>query len=174
VGPPPTTTSTTARPIDPAVIPTDPADIDEAYVQAVVDALFKVDAKATEIFVETQRLEPEAIEYLRAIYVPEEVDRQINIWGQDLALRGDELLVGTLGNDVQRVIDVKSDCVYVEVRRDYSATTTRKSEKRSTYLGFTPKVEADDSERLNPTTWMMFMDGLNADGSEPDNPCADR
>jgi len=64
LGPAPTTTSTTATAIDVATIPADPEDIDEAYVQAVVDALFAVDAKATEIFVETNRLEPEGIEYL--------------------------------------------------------------------------------------------------------------
>jgi hypothetical protein len=140
----------------------------------VVDALFEVDAKATKIFVETNRLEREAIDYLRAIYLPEEVDRQVNIWGQDLALRGDELLVGTLHNDVQRVIDVEEDCVYVEVESDYSATTTREAPQRKIYLGLTPKVEGDDTERVNPTAWMLFMDGLNADGSEPENPCADR
>jgi hypothetical protein len=43
----------TSRAIDVATIPADPAQIDEAYVQAVVDTLFEVDAKATKIFVET-------------------------------------------------------------------------------------------------------------------------
>ncbi len=82
------TTSPSERVIDPRVIPADPADIDEAYVQAVVDALFEIDAKATKIYVETKDVtNKEAAAYLRAIYVPEEFDRQINLWFHDLALR---------------------------------------------------------------------------------------
>lgn len=167
----PSTTPTTVRPVDPAVIPEDPADIDEAYVQAVVDALFAVDAKATEIFVETKLLDREAIDILRAIYVPEEVDRQVNIWGHDLALRSDELLAGVLHNDVQRVIDVAEDCVYVEVESDYSEVTTREAPLAMNYLGLTPKVNGDGPEGPNPTAWMMFMNAVNPDGSEPANPC---
>jgi hypothetical protein len=174
IGPGPTTTSTTARPVDVAVIPDDPAEIDEAYVQAVVDALFAVDAQATKIFVETQRLDEEAIDILRSIYVPEELDRQVNIWFQDLAQRGEELLPGVLHNDVQRVIDVADDCVYLEVLRDYKDTTTRESSPRPIYLGLTPKLEDEDPSGRNGTSWMIFMNGLNPDGSEPENPCADR
>ncbi|CAN5716586.1 hypothetical protein BH24ACT2_BH24ACT2_05500 [soil metagenome] len=174
LGTAPTTTSTTARIIDPAVIPEDLADIDEAYVQVVVDALFEVDAKATEIFVETQEVDEDAVDILRGIYLPEEVERQVNIWEQDLALRSDELLVGVLHNDVQRVIDVTEDCVYVEVRTDYSDVTTRDAPLRSIYLGLTPKIDGDDSQQVNPTSWMLFMDGLDEDESEPENPCAGR
>jgi hypothetical protein len=174
IGPGPTTTSTIARPVDVAVIPDDPAEIDEAYVQAVVDALFAVDAQAGQIFVETRQLDEEAIDILRSIYVPEELDRQVNIWGQDLALRGDQLLPGTLHNDVQRVIDVAVDCVYAEVLRDYSDTTTREAPAREIYLGLTPKLEGEDQAARNETAWMLFMDGLNPDESEPKNPCADR
>jgi hypothetical protein len=174
IGPGPTTTSTTARPVDVAVIPDDPAEIDEAYVQAVVDALFAVDAQATKIFVETQRLDEEAIDILRSIYVPEELDRQVNIWGQDLALRGDELLPGTLHNDVQEVLDVADDCVYVAVESDYSDVSIRGASLSVNYLGLTPKIEDDDPEGLNPTGWMLFMNGLNLDGSQPENPCQGR
>ncbi len=174
IGPGPTTTSTTARPVDVAVIPDDQAEIDEAYVQAVVDALFAVDAQATKIFVETQRLDEEAIDILRSIYVPEELDRQVNIWFQSLAQGSENLLSGSLKNDVQRIIDVAEDCVYVEVESDYSETTKRHVPLAINYLGLTPKEGTDDPEKLNPTTWMMFMDGVNLDGSEPENPCEGR
>jgi hypothetical protein len=174
LGTAPTSVPTTARPIDVAVIPDDPADIDEAYVQAVVDALYRVDAQAGRIFIETMQLDDEAIDILRSIYVPEELDRQVDIWFQDLAQRGDELLPGMLENDVQRIIDVADDCVYVEVSRNYSDTTTRPSSPREIYLGLTPKAPGDDPEGVNETAWMLFMDGLNPDGSEPENPCAGR
>jgi hypothetical protein len=171
IGPAPTTTSTVARPVDVAVIPEDPAEIDEAYAQAVVDALFAVDARATAIFVESQRLDEEAIDILRSIYVPDELDRQVNAWGQDLALRGDELLPGVLHNEVQQVIDVADDCVYVAVESDYSDVTVRGASLSINYLGLTPKLEGDDAEGLNPTGWMLFMNGVEFHGSQPENPC---
>jgi hypothetical protein len=174
VGSPPTVTSTTARLVDPAVIPTDPADIDEAYVQAVVDALFEVDAKATTIFLETQAPEQRAIEYLRAIYLQEELDQQVDVWFQSLARGTETLIPGKLENDVTRLIGKTDDCVYLEVEVDFSATTTRDVGSSINYLGLTPKRVNDDPSNLNPTAWMLFSDGVNLDGSEPENPCAGR
>ncbi len=166
------TTSASERVIDPSVIPADPADIDEAYVQAVVDALFEVDAKATKIYVETKDVtNKEAAAYLRSIYVPEEFERQINLWFQDLALRSGELLPGVLGNEVRRVLDAASDCVYVEVIRDYSSTSRLAAPPRAAYLGLTPKLPDDDPSELNPTAWMLFMSGVDP---EPGSPCEGR
>jgi hypothetical protein len=91
-----------------------------------------------------------------------------------LLQRPDQLLAGVLRNDVQRIIDVADDCLYVHVASDYSEVTTRVVPPTSNYLGLTPKIAGDDPEGRNPTAWMMFMDGINADGGEPDNPCAGR
>ena len=172
LGTAPATPSTTAREIDPAVIPDDLADIDEAYVQVVVDALFEVDAKATEIFVETQEVDEDAVDILGAIYVPDEVERQVYIWGQDLTMGGDELLPGVLHNEVTRVVDVTENCVYVEVESGYSDVLSREVLLSFNYLGLTPKREGDDPQGLNQTAWMMFMNAVEPDGSEPKNPCA--
>ncbi len=170
-----TTSSTAPAAPDPAVIPDDLAEIDEEYVQAVVDELFAVDAKAGEIFIRTREpLNQEAIDYLEAIYTEEEVERQLDIWFQDLALRHDELRPGTLRNEVQEVIDVARDCVYVRVLRDYSETTIRAGEPRTIYVGLTPKRQHDDPNGWNSTAWTLFMDGLNLDGSQPENPCEGR
>jgi hypothetical protein len=170
------TTSSTAPPApDPAVIPEDLAEIDEAYVQAVVDELFAVEAKAAQIFIATRDpLDERALEYLRAIYVQEEFETQVNIWFQSLALRADKLTPGTLVHDVDRVIDARPDCVYIQATRDYSDTTVLEVAPEIIYLGLTPKRGSTDFERLNPTAWMLFMNGLNADGSQPENPCAGR
>ncbi|HEV2767871.1 MAG TPA: hypothetical protein VGV63_09240 [Acidimicrobiales bacterium] len=169
------TTSTTAPAApDPAVIPDDLAEIDEEYVQAVVDELFAVDAKATGIFLTTKTLDERAIEYLQAIYTEEELDRQVDHWFQDLAHRSDELLPGALRNRVTRVIQVGDDCVYVEVETDYSQVSTRKVPPAHNYLGLTPKLDGDDPGGLNPTAWVLFMDGVEPDGSPPENPCEGR
>ena len=170
----PTTTTTAPEAVDPAVIPDDPADIDEDYLQAVVDALFAVDAQAAKIFIETKKVDERAVDILRAVHVPDEHARQVNIWTVSLAERADLLLPGTLGNDVQRVIDVRPDCVYLEVLRDYSETTTLDVPRQQVYLGLTPKIEGDDPNGMNPTAWMIFMNGLDDDDSEPENPCEGR
>jgi hypothetical protein len=169
-----TTSSTAPAAPDPAVIPEDLAEIDEAYVQAVVDELFAVDAKATEIFVTTKTLDERAIRYLEAIYVGEELDQQVDVWFQTLAKGSDTLLPGMLRNDVQRIIDVASDCVFFEVKVDYSETTTRNVPSATNFLGITPKEVGDDPNTVNPTAWMLFTDGFNLDGSEPENPCDGR
>ena len=171
VGTAPTTTTTAPEVPNPAVIPDDPADIDEEYLQAVVDALYAVDAQAARIFIETKRVDERAVDIIKSIYVPNEHARQVDTWRQSVQIRPEELLPGTLSNDVQRVIDVVSDCVYLEVLRDYSETTTLDVDPRRIYLGLTPKVEGDDLNGMNPTAWMVFMDGSNRDGSEPGNPC---
>ena len=164
-------TSSTEPAPDPAVIPDDPAEIDEEYVQAVVDELFEVDAKATEIFVTTKTLDERALDYLEAIYTDDESLRQADVWVQTLARGSDTLLPGPLINDVTRMIHRSTDCIYVEVEVDYSQTTTRDVPASLSYLGLTPKQQTDDPNGLNPTAWMLFMDGTNADGSEPENPC---
>ena len=166
-----TTSSTAAVAPDPAVIPDDLAEIDEEYVQAVVDELFAVDAKATEIFVTTKTLDERAIEYLEAIYTEEEVERELNSWFQALASSSENLLPGALKNDVKQVLTVTEDCVYLEALRDYSDTTRRDVAARTVFLGLTPKLPGDDPEGLNPTQWTLFMDGFNPNGSRPENPC---
>ena len=169
------TTTTSQRVIDPSVIPADPADIDEAYVQAVVDGLFAVDGKATEIFVETKDVtNREALDYLSAVFVGDERQQQVNAWFQTLALRPEQVLSGALVHDVHRLIGVAADCVFVEVERDFSETTTNDAPVSVTYLGLTPKREGDDPKGLNPTAWMVFSDSISLDGPEQENPCAGR
>jgi hypothetical protein len=167
-----TTSSTAPAAPDPAVIPDDLAEIDEAYVQAVVDELFAVDAKATEIFVTTKTLDERAIDYLEAIYVAEELDQQVDVWFRTLARGSDTLLPGSLGHEITRIINPGPKCVFVEAQRNYAKTTTQEVPPRPVYLGIVPKRETDDPEGLNPTAWVLFTDGFNADGSEPENPCA--
>ncbi len=167
-----TTSSTAPAAPDPAVIPDDLAEIDEEYVQAVVDELFAVEAKAAEIFIATREMDERALEYLRAIYTEDEFQSQQNVWFQSLAVGYESLVPGTLRHEVERIIDVRPDCIYLKAIRDYSETTTRDVGTGPIFLGLTPKRETDDPNSLNPTEWMLFMNGFNPDGSEPENPCA--
>jgi hypothetical protein len=161
-----------AAPVDVAVIPDDPADIDEAYVQAVVDALFAVDAQATKIFLEMKAPDERAIKHLEAIYITEELDQQIDAWFKTLALRSEQVLPGALQHSVRRIIDMAPDCVFFEADRDFSQTTTNDAPIALTYLGLTPKADSDDPEELNPTAWMLFSDSITLEGPDKESPCA--
>lgn len=170
VGPGPTTTSAPVEaPPDPSVIPEDPADIDEEYVQTLVDALFAVDAKATEIFVNTRELDEEGIKYLEAIYIGEELDRQI--YSSSQTLDSETLQAGALEHEVSRLIQVFEDCVYFAAERSYSQTSSAAVPPRVVYLGISSKPSDADEEQLNPTAWMLFTDGFNLDGSQPEDAC---
>jgi hypothetical protein len=166
VGPEPTTTTFLEAPPDPSVIPDDPADIDEDYVQAVVDALFAVDAKATEIFVNTRQLDEEGIKYLEAIYIGDELDRQVYSWSQ--TIDSEALLPGTLEHKVSHLLQVFEDCVFFSVERDYSKTSREFVPPRIVYLGISPKPPG---HQLNTTAWVLFTDGFNPDGSQPEDAC---
>ena len=174
LGTAPPTTSTTARPVDVAAIPDDPADIDETYVQAVIDALFAVDAEATKIFVETKQLDPRGVEILASIYIGEELDQQVHHWEQLLAQRPDEVLPGALRHSVRRILGVAADCVFVMAERDFAATTTRTAPPTMTYLGITPKEPSDDPGGRNSSGWVIFSDGVAIQGRAPEDPCVGR
>jgi hypothetical protein len=168
------TTSTTAERTDPFAIPDDPADIDEAYLQRVVDALYAVDAMATRKIVASRALSDAETRFLRAIFLEEEYDQQVDGWQQTLA-RGPGMFrdpPGALAHDVTRLITVAPDCIYLEALRDFGAVTARDVEVSAVYLGLTPKRSPDDPGGLNPTPWMLFSDGFNLDGSVPEDPCA--
>jgi hypothetical protein len=174
LGPGPTTTSVPLKaPPDPAVIPDDPADIDEDYVQAVVDALFAVDAKATEVFVNTRQLDEEGIKYLEAIYIDDELEQQVDAWRQTLAERIDLVQPGVLRHKVDEILSSSSDCVFAITDRDFSETSAIEAPRSRTFLGLTPKLEEDDLQNLNPTPWMLFSDSISPNGGQPENPCVD-
>lgn len=168
----PSTAPTTA-PIDVSVIP---PVIDEPYVNAVLAALDEVSGRATRAIVASKNVTPEAADLLNAIYDDERFTIQVDAWyeaiGSDPQLSALKPNPGNRKTTVNRLISASADCVWVAVDRDYSANAAAPVEPGVEYIALRPLDPSNDPNQYNPTAWMITVDGMNPDGSEPGNPCA--
>jgi hypothetical protein len=73
---------------------------------------------------------------------------------------------------VSRLITASPICIFAEVGRDYSPVSEGLASRASKlYVILVTKNDADDPRHLNPTPWAMLYDGVQADGSQPDDVC---
>lgn len=165
-------TSSTTAPIDVSVIP---PVIDEPYLTAVLAALDEVDSEATRMIVAAKNLTPAAADYLNAIYSDEEFTRQVDLWyasfAHDLELKGIRPSPGNRVTRIERIIDVSARCVWLAVKRDYSAVEFDPGPDRNEYVALQPLDRSNDLRGVNRTAWMITVDGFREDRSEPSNPC---
>ncbi|MGH9152382.1 MAG: hypothetical protein ACRD03_08310 [Acidimicrobiales bacterium] len=165
---PSSTTSTTV--VDVSAIP---EVIDEAYLNRVLAALDAVEARATELIVANKALVPEAAEILNSVYADDRFSAHADAWVE--ALVDDPALssvrAGSRRTTVERVITAGPTCVWSEVRRDYSETTATPQPLQTEYVALRPLDPSNDPNQHNSTAWMITVDGFNADGSEPVDPC---
>lgn len=168
-----TTSSTAAPAIDVSVVP---ATIDEPYLNAVLAALDEIEGEARKIIVATKRFPPEAADLLNAIYSDKAFEAEAEVWfaaiGSDPELKGARPDQGRRVTAVERVIDASPSCVWVAVRRDYTATDVSPGPLRTEYVALEPLDRTNDPKGRNPTPWMITTDGFRSDGTEPSNPCA--
>jgi hypothetical protein len=165
----PTSTSTAVPPVDPSVIPEDPAAIDEAYVEAVLEEHNRVIGDALRLQLQGAELE-EIVDRYNAIYVPDVADAELT---DTLQLSAEEASrykspPGNTTSDVVELFEVTPTCIAVlwcrALKVWWSIHPTR-SQLRSSY------VWADPSERseLNPTAWLS--EGLTLPESEGFRSC---
>ncbi|MGQ0744086.1 MAG: hypothetical protein ACT4OS_07080 [Acidimicrobiales bacterium] len=65
--------------------------------------------------------------------------------------------------EAQHVYTFSTDCIFVEVRRYFRLLDGYRTEWVA--------MERRQADRSNPTGWVLIYDGLQDDGSGPDNPC---
>ena len=146
----------------------------EATVNHVLAALDAVMGDLQRILVKERRITPEVTDRLQAIYTGPELLNQIDAFRVDVAegLTGYKPTPGNRVTTVSRLITVSPICVFAEVVRDYSPVSPGASGPPSAlYVILVTKHEADDPHQLNPTPWAMLYDGVQADGSQPDDVC---
>ncbi|MFP5375807.1 MAG: hypothetical protein ACLGIO_03365 [Acidimicrobiia bacterium] len=181
-GAPPEATVPTAPPTSPTTAPVDvsviPEVIDERYLTAVLAALDEVDSEATRMIVEAKNVTPAAADYLNAIYSDEETTRQVDRWiasfAHDPELGGIRPSPGNRVTTIDRVISASPSCVWLAVRRDYSAVNFDPGPDRVEYVALEPLDPTNDVRRVNRTAWMITTDGFRRDGAEPSDPCVPR
>ena len=145
-----------------------------ATIDRVLAGLDGVMGDTQRILVREGRITPEVTERLRSIYVGPELLNQIDAFRADVAngLVGVKNPPGNRVTTVSRLITVSPICIFVEVTRDYAPVTAGAAPRpASLYVVLVTKSEGDDPRELNPTPWAMLYDGVQVDGSQPEDVC---
>ncbi len=147
---------------------------EEATVNRVLAGLDGVMGDLQRILVKERRITTEVTDRVQAIYTGPEILNQIDAFRADLA-SGLNRYKATPGNrvtTVSRLITYSPVCVFAQVRRDYSPISEGPATPPATlYVILVPKHESDDPRQLNPTPWSMLYDGVQEDGSQPEDVC---
>ena len=145
-----------------------------ASVNRILAGLDGVMGDLQRILVRERQITPEVTDRLQAIYVGPELLNQIDAFRADVAngLVGMKNPPGNRVTTVSRLITVSPICIFVEVTRDYSPLTEGAAPRpASLYVVLVTKSEGDDPRQLNPTPWAMLYDGVQVDGSQPEDVC---
>lgn len=158
----------------PAATKAAPNSAETATVDRILASLDGVMGDLQRILVRDRRITPEVTDRLRAIYVGPELLNQIDAFKADVAngLVGMKHPPGNRVTTVSRLITVSPICIFAEVARDYSPVTEGAGPRpASLYVVLVTKTEGDDPRQLNPTPWAMLYDGVQVDGSQPEDVC---
>ena len=153
-----------------------PAVIDEAYINRVLAGLDAAVGDVLRIVMRTKTIPPEAYDRLRAIYAdPTFMQVKIDGYQRDIReqFKSYRPTPGNRASTVSRVISARPSCVFVEVRRDYSAVGLNPlAQLDKQWVGLRPLDTSRDPGGYNPTSWALIYDGFPPDRSQPIDPCA--
>jgi hypothetical protein len=153
-----------------------PAVIDIAYVNRVLAGLDAAVGDVLRVVMSTKTIPPEAYDRLKAIYA-EPTIMQIKIDGYQRDIREQfrsyRPAPGNRASTVSRLLSTRSNCIFVEVRRDYSAVGLNPiPELDRQWVGLTRLDASRDPNGYNRTAWALIYDGFPPDRSQPPDPCA--
>lgn len=153
-----------------------PAVIDAAYVNRVLAGLDAAVGDILRLVQRTNTIPPEAYDRLKAIYSdPSFLQIKIDGYQRDIRdqFRAYRSPPGNRQSIVGRIISAKQTCVFVEIRRDYSAVGANPLPELATqWVGLKTLDRSRDPSGYNPTPWTLTYDGFPADRSQPSDPCA--
>ena len=164
----PTTTTT-----DPYAVP---PVIDAAYVNRVLAGLDAQMGDVTRLVVSTRTIPREAYDRMRAVYATDSA-LQLSIDGFQSDLRnnlpGYQANPGNIKTLVTQLIHVTNSCVYAQVDRDYSATSTNPNPNfRTQWVAIQPLDPARDTHGYNVVRWSYRYEGFNRGfTAPPTDPC---
>ena len=143
-------------------------------VDRVLAGLDGVMGDLQRILARERTITPEVTDRLQAIYTGPELLNQIDAFRADVdnGLAGYKAVPGNRVTTVSRLITVSPICIFAEVQRDYSPVSEGLAPRPATlYVILVTKYEQDDPRQLNPTPWAMLYDGVQVDGSQPEDVC---
>ncbi len=158
-------TSTTAAPVDLTRVPD---EIDEAYVQAVVDRFDVLLQDAYTAAMASGTFDGEFEARLRALYGGLEADRLL----ENLRRVGTEPFADPPGRPTTTVLEVataRRDCIFLTAERDLTPLSDETYEQVQPYY---LQLVAATPGPLNETPWVLARDVYFADGAQLGDQCA--
>ncbi len=152
-----------------------PPVIDAAYVNRVLAGLDAAMGDVMRMVVKAQGMTPEAHKRMEAIFTGAPLSSQINFLIQDSAtgFPGLKPSPGNRATTVTRLVSTQSNCVFVQVARDFSGLTINpRSDITEQYVGLRTLDPTNPAKEFNPTGWSIIYDGFQKDRSQPPDPCA--
>ncbi len=151
-----------------------PGTDEVATVDRILAGLDGVIGDLQRSLVRDRRISSEVTDRLRAVYTGPELLNQIDAFRADVdgGLAGYQSPPGNRVTTVSRLLTASPICIFAEVTRDYGPVTAGPPPPpASLYVVLVTKTETDDPKALNPTPWAMLYDGVQADGSQPEDVC---
>ena len=174
VTPPPTEQ---AEPADPFAIPDDPADIDKAYVERVLEELSTGLALAVRATVEDRRVTPRVRRTLAASYrTPDALPGIVQALKRAVRQTPPQRLFNPrargIDMTVASLLSADDRCIWVRVRQDTSDLVRQDIKPFAAYYQLRSKRADEDPNRRNATPWMIVTEVRpRADGKEYRDPC---
>lgn len=163
-------TSTSAAPTtDPFAIP---EVIDAAYVNRVLEALYRIDGEVTREVLASGDVQPNVIEKISDIYRDPQLTRELQ--ALPALLEGDRSRFRNPPGDrqvfVTSVVEVASDCIVALVESDFSAVVAIPPPKDPNVVGvvtLAPASTRADGGGSNPTPWSIVSAELISRAAVP-------
>lgn len=155
----PTTTeppiTTTTEPVDPFAVPSDPADIDPAYVERVINEHNRIIGDALRIELAGGDAK-EIVDRYNAVYVPQVANELLTGFFQmapdDLSVVREE--PGNRISSVERLTDVAPECVIAVVAQDFRAVRIDAPEPVKSIVLLRRAGNTAAVQQLNVTGWL--------------------
>jgi len=157
----------------PAAAPA-PGGEEVATVDRILASLDGVIGDLQRTLVRDRRITAEITDRLKAVYTGPELLNQIDAFRADVTggMVGYRNSPGNRVTTVSRLITASPICIFAAVTRDYGPVADGPAPPPSPlYVVLVTKTEADDPKALNPTPWAMLYDGVQADGTQPEDVC---
>lgn len=165
---PPTTTTTNPYAV--------PAVIDAAYLNRVLAGLDAAVGDVLRTVKRTNNIPQQALDQLKAIYSdPDFIQVKIDGYQRDIreGFKTYKQIPGNRTSSITRIISSKSNCIFAQISRDYSAVGINPlPELQTQWVAIRPLDRSRDPNGYNPTPWALAYDGFPPDRSQPVDPCA--
>jgi hypothetical protein len=152
--------TTTTVPEDPWAVP---EEIDEAYVQRVLQELYRLDGDALRIAVREGIVTEEVIEIVRSVYVPGELPYRLNelLEGAADGFEGVLRPPGDIAVTADEVVRIRTECLVVRAVHDFGAVSSRGA---SRLVSFVELFRGPG----NGTGWVLGTNSVGPDEAIPE------